>query len=634
MKAHATVGVIGHVNHGKTSIVRALTGIDTDRLEEEKRRGMSIVLGFAHLASEAGSIDLVDVPGHEQFVRTMVAGATGIDASLLVVNAREGIKPQTVEHVAIAGLLGVRRGVVAITKSDLVEPAQRAAVQQRVRSFLRGTHLEFSPVVFTSTVLGEGFVALREELLRLLAGPRDTAAGHGRFWLPVDRVFTLPGHGTIATGTLRGATLRVGEAVGAFPRGAAGTVRQLQVHGEPVDEAHPGQRVGVNLRHLDASAVTRGDVLAPPASLCTTVRIDVALQLLAEVPREQVDGRRVRLLFGTTEVGARVRVLASARPPLLLAQLRTMRPVVAVAGEAFILRRESPAATLAGGRILDTAARRHARADAAAAERLRILAGGSSRQRLQERLRAAGVGGVALDALAGESGVAPGQLAGELQGIAFVQAGRLWHPAVVEDLKQRVLRALAQSHAAHPLRPAAPLSVLRAALPRATPQALQRCVLELLAGEQRIVLRPGQAALAQHDPLRSLDPASRARLRELAASFRAGGMQPPDPPPAQGEPGARALLDLLVAQGELLLLPGQPPTQRIAFHRDALAAARDRLAAAFPPPNPFTVSEARALLGSTRKFTVPLLQYLHATGQTRRRGDLHAFVPEVLPGGE
>lgn len=635
MNPHASVGVIGHVNHGKTSIVRALSGIDTDRLAEEKRRGMSIVLGFAHLAAGEASIDLVDVPGHEQFVRTMVAGATGIDASLLVVNALEGIKPQTAEHVAIADLLGVRRGVVAITKCDLAVEEQRAAIQQRVRAFLRGTHLESAPLVFTSVRTGEGLDALRQELLRLPAPPRETAAGVGRCWLPVDRVFTMAGHGTVVTGTLRGASLRVGDAIAAFPSGLEAQVRQLQVHGKAVEQAHPGQRVGVNLRHVGAAEVARGDVLAPPASLRTTTLLDVALQLLSEVPAAQVDGRRVRLLFGATEVGALVRVLGQGRAGTLLAQLRTERPVVAVAGEGFILRRESPAATLAGGRILDGTPRRHARSDAVAAERLRILAGGNSRQRLQERLRAAGCAGLAAAAVAGESALTPEQLASGLDGIAFAHADRLWHPAVVDDLKRRIVEALAACHAEHPLRPLAPLSVVRAALPPATPEQLQRRLLELLASEQRIQLRAGQVALAGHDPLHALDGESRARLRDLAAAFRDGGLQPPDPPDARAEPRTRALLDLLVAQGELLLVPGQPPTQRIAFHRDALAEARLRLAAAFPPPKPFTVSQARSLLGSTRKFTVPLLEHLHATRQTRRQGDLHAFVPEAFPpGGE
>jgi selenocysteine-specific elongation factor len=629
----STVGVIGHVNHGKTSLVRALTGIDTDRLDEEKRRGMSIVLGFAHLQLAAGVVDFVDVPGHEQFVRTMVAGATGIAASLLVVHAREGIKPQTVEHVAIADLVGVRRGIVAITKADLVDAQERADVQRRVRAFLRGTHLEFAPVVFTSTVSGEGLDALRDAIAALLQAEGGRSTGHGRFWLPVDRVFTLAGHGTIVTGTLRGGPLRAGDAIASFPRGSAGSVRQLQVHGRGVEEAHPGQRVGVNLRHLDAEAVARGDVLAPPHSLQASSRVDVELRLQPGVAPDQVDGRRVRLLFGTTEVGALVRLLGAGGATTLLAQVRTMEPVVAVAGEAFVLRRESPPATLGGGRILDGAPSRHARGDAEAVRRLRVLAGGSSRQRLDERLRAAGHGGLALAGLATETGVPPADLARDLQGLAFVHGQRVWHPAVVEDLKQRVLDALQAYHAAYPLRPVAPLSQCRAALPQGTGEALRRRLLELLADEGRIVQRAGAVALAGHDPLQALDAADRTSLAELATAFRAGGMQPPDPPQT-ADARARSLLDLLVAQGEVLLLPGQPSTQRVAFHREALADARRRLAAAFPPPDAFTVSQARELLASTRKFTVPLLEHLHATGQTRRRGDLHAFVPDRSPGGE
>ena len=631
---HATLGVIGHVNHGKTSLVRALTGIDTDRLAEEKRRGMSIVLGFAHMELAGDLVDLVDVPGHEQFVRTMVAGATGIDATLLVVNAREGVKPQTVEHLAIADLLGLHRGIVAITKADLVEPAQREEVMRCLRAFLRGTHLEFAPLVFTSTVTGEGLQTLRAECHRLLQSNEARSTGFGRCWLAIDRVFTLAGHGTVVTGTLRGGSLRVGQEIAVFPGGTAGAIRQLQVHGCAVPQAQAGERVGVNLRRVDAGRLARGDVLAAPGSLQSTTRLDVALRLLPGVPPEEIDGRRVRLLFGTSETTAVLRIFHDGAPGTGagLAQVRTLAPVVAVPGEAFILRRESPAATLGGGRILDAAPRRHARGDTEALRRLRILAGGSARQQLDEQLRNAGAGGLAVASLAADAGVAVDALAQALHGVALVHGDRVWHPRVVEEVKQRVLAALQAYHAAHPLDPVAPLSVCRAATPPGASEPLLRRVVGLLVDEGRIVQSQGQLALAQHDPLQSLDAANRTRLAELALAFRSGGMQPPDPPPV-ADRGARALLELLVAQGEVLLLPGQPPTQRVAFHRDALSDARSRLAAAFPSPGTFTVSQARELLSSTRKFTVPLLEYLHATGHTRRQGDLHAFVPGGSSGG-
>lgn len=622
--AHATVGVIGHVNHGKTSLVQALTGMDTDRLAEEKRRGMSIVLGFAWLELAGGTLDLVDVPGHEQFVRAMVAGATGIQATLLVVDAREGVKPQTVEHLAIADLLGVRRGVVAITKADLVDEARRAAVQRELRTLLRGSHLEFAPHVFASVRSGEGLPALRQRLQELLARAAVPAPAGASFCLPVDRVFTLAGQGTVVTGTLRAGRLRVDDAIEVQPAGLASIVRQLQVHGRPVDEALPGQRVGVNLRHLKPEQLARGDVLAPPGRIAPAALLDVELRLLPQVRPQHLDGRQLQLLVGTSEAAVAVRLLGEHGGAMQLAQLRSARPIAALAGEPFVLRRASPPATLAGGRILDPLALRHRRSDAAALDALRVLATGTDRQRLGERLRRAGVAGLGVEELGLAGGANHAQLDDLLRGVAVSQGKRLWHLALVQELEQRMLQAVRDFHRQQPLRPAAPLSVCRAALPPAVPDMLYRRLLALSREGGRLQLSEGEVRCPGHDPLQALDARSREALAALAEAFRAGGMTPPDPPTPGTPP--RRLLDLLVAQGELLLLPGQPPSHRVAFHRDALSAARDALAATFPAPNGFTVSEARALLATTRKFAVPLLEHLHATGQTRRRGDRHVFV--------
>ncbi|MEJ7928560.1 selenocysteine-specific translation elongation factor [Ramlibacter sp. AN1015] len=671
----ATVGVIGHVNHGKTSLVKALSGIDTDRLEEEKRRGMSIVLGFAHLALPQGTLDLVDVPGHEQFVRTMVAGATGIEASLLVVDAHEGVKPQTVEHLAIADLLGLRVGVVALSKSDRVDPARHAETRRELRRLLRGTHLEFAPVVATSATTGEGLQQLREALGALLLRLPTAAARTGHAWLPIDRAFALAGHGTVATGTLRGGPLRVGDTLEALPGGASGIVRQLQVHHAPVEEALPGQRVGVNLRHLKPGALSRGDVLAPPGRLRPGVLLDGVLQLAAGVPASQIDRCRLRLLCGTTDVGATARVLGRTGERLLV-QLRTTRPVPAVPGEPFLLRRESPAATLGGGVVLDAAPARHARSDGAAVERLRILAGGSAHDVLQQRLRSAGPAGLPLADLhallgirgalqekaavapatpakattaatasatgrdvagaADRTGTAGGPLQSVVQQLALVDGQRAWSLAVVEQLENRLLAMLRNYHAALPLRPGAPLALCRASLPEQVGDVLWRRLLERLEAAGSLVRRDSLAALPRHDPVQAMDPATRDALQALESAFREGGMAPPDLPRPGSDARLRALLDLLVTRGDILLLPGQPPTQRIGLHAEAVRQARGTLAAAFPAPQGFTVSQARELLGSTRKFTVPLLQHLHATGQTRRQGDLHAFVQQQAPtsGGE
>ena len=296
----ATVGVIGHVDHGKTALVRALTGIDTDRLAEEKRRGISIVLGFSHLAVAGGEIDLIDMPGHERFVRTMISGATGIDAVLLVVDAREGIQPQTVEHAGIAGLIGVRRGIVAVTKCDLVPVTDAVASGEAAIKLARAAGIGEVTAVRTSAMTGEGLDELRLRLGSLLdsGGGREDA---GVFWLPTDRVFAVPGFGTVVTGTLRRGALSVGDEVELMPGGRKARVRSLQIHGRPVEAASPGRRVAVNLRGVEQSDVPRGTALASPGLLTGSRWLDAGLTLLTSAPEELRSGTVVRLLTGTVE---------------------------------------------------------------------------------------------------------------------------------------------------------------------------------------------------------------------------------------------------------------------------------------------------------------------------------------------
>ncbi len=412
------LGVIGHVDHGKTALVRALTGTDTDRLAEEKRRGISIVLGFAHFAAGGAEIDLIDMPGHERFVRTMIAGATGIDGVLLVVAANEGVRPQTVEHVQIASLLGITRAVIAVSKVDLAAPADAAAVGLATARLAASAGLDAPAPVFTSAARSEGIAALRAAILSRLQGnvePPDDGFG----WLPIDRAFSRAGHGTVVTGTLRRGALSVGEELALLPARLPGAVRPvrvrtLQVHGAAVASARPGQRVAVNLRGIEAASVARGDALATPGLLRPARWLSVALHLLPDAPA-LATGAQVQLLAGTTEVAARLRLLdRDALEPgnTVPAQLQCALPVAVPARERFVIRAASPARTLGGGRVLDAEAARLRRHAPAVLRRLAALATEAPTQTLAREMAEAGAEGRLLADLARLVGLAPARTIG------------------------------------------------------------------------------------------------------------------------------------------------------------------------------------------------------------------------------
>jgi selenocysteine-specific elongation factor len=550
-------GVIGHVDHGKTSLVRALTGIDTDRLPEEKARGMSIVPGYAWLELAGGCIELIDVPGHRDFVRNMVAGACGIEALLLVVDAGEGVCAQTREHLEIARLLGVRRGVIVVTKCDRAAPEAAAA---QARQWVERLGFEPMPVVSTSALTGVGLADLSQQLTRWLAD-LPVLAEKDSGYLPIDRVFTLPGHGTVVTGTLRMGALARGAEVEILPRGERAIVRALEAHGRALDKAHPGQRVGVNLRGVKREALARGAVLCSPNAGARIREFDARME--GRLPRP---GERIQLLIGTASVPARVRTLGDA-----FARVRVEESICALPGERFILRRGSE--TLGGGRVLEAAARRPQKA------RLALIA------------RA-------------------------LQGRALLLASELPQNAPCEaELEERLLGALAAFHDKHPTEEGASLPWCRATIGERA-----QAVLDSLERKGAIVIGGARVHLAGFDALGALPDAERALAAEIERAFRDSGLQPPEPRQVTGGDERReALYRLLLTRGRLVR------AGPVVFHREAIARLHEALASAYPPPAQFTVSQARELVGSTRKYMVPLLELLDASRQTRRTGDLRSL---------
>ena len=615
-KLRLLLGVIGHVDHGKTALVRALTGMETDRLEEEKRRGISIALGFAHLDLPGAVADLIDMPGHERFVRTMISGATGIDAVLLVVSAAEGIKPQTVEHVDIAGLLGLRQAVIAVSKADLVPRPQAEAVAQEVAALVRAAGMAVAPPVLTSAITGEGLGALRDAIGQALQAA-SVQEDDGFPYLPIDRAFSLAGHGTVVTGTLRRGGIVAGSELAAIPSGETVRVRGLQVHGAPVTAAAPGQRVAVNLRGTELAAVPRGSALTVAGLLAPSAWLSVQIRSVASAPKLTTTAR-LRLLFGTQEVDARLRLLDrdELQPgETALAQLHCAMPVCVPARERFILRLASPASTVAGGVVLDPETIRQRRHAPRVLTRLTALATATPAAIVQQEVVGAGHSGVGLPRLARMAGVAPARAAALLAGgpLLLLRNGQAVTPDALDAVAARLPRVL-QSHAD---------GLSREALGRLLPnvgaavldEAASRLARSGVLRQERGLIRVYQAARE-----RSQAEADAALATRMLDALRKAGLTPPDASTLASDPLARRLLDRLVREGAVIRTTDRVQKRDIFFHPDAVEGARRRLAPLLSEPG-LLVKEAGEALGISRKFSVPLLEHLDAVRFTRRVAD-------------
>lgn len=616
------VGIIGHVDHGKTALVGALTGMETDRLAEEKRRGISIALGYAHLSAPGGEIDLIDMPGHERFVRTMVGGATGIGAVLLVVSAVEGIRAQTVEHVEIAGLLGVGRGIVAVTKCDLVPPERAQAVGQQAAALLAANGIGEAPVIETSALDGSGMAALREALAALMAGagaPVET----GLFHLPIDRAFAVAGFGTIVTGTLQRGRLALGDEVELGPAGLRARVRGLQVHGRPVEACPPGGRVAVNLRGADLAQVARGQVLATPGLVQPAEWLDVGLRLLPDAARPLRTGQAAKLLLATREVAVRLRLLdrvtlhpGEAAP----AQLRCLEPVGVPAREPFVLRTGSPPRTVAGGIVLDPAARRRRRHDRTVLDRLDRLRRLPPRDLAADLVREAGTEGVALDEVARLTGTSPAWALSWLTDAGAVQAGdRAVCRTALDQVAERVLEALAAFHRSAPTRPGPMRAELAGLLPPGSSDPVLDAALALL--ERRGAIQRSGGLLRRTGFRPTVQAGDGAAVRQMEASLRAAGLCPPEIKDLVAG-GRLAAVQRLVRDGVLVRTLDRVQKRELLFHRDAVRGAARTLSHRFGDASEgFLLGEAARALGITRKYAVPLLEHLDSIGATRRQGD-------------
>jgi selenocysteine-specific elongation factor len=635
------VGTAGHIDHGKTALVKALTGIDTDRLAEEKRRGITIELGFAHLALPDGSAaGVVDVPGHERFVRAMAAGAGGIDLVVLVVAADEGVMPQTREHLDICRLLGVPRGLVAVTKSDLLPdlgPGWLPLLEGEIRAAAKGTFLEGCPIVPCSSRTGEGLEALRAAIGALAAEVPERPAD-GPAYLPIDRAFSLKGFGTVVTGTLLSGTLVEGERAALVPPSPSLgelRVRSLQVHGAPTPRALAGQRTAVNLPGVEAQAIARGQALCRPGEIPPSRLLDAEVSLLGVAPRPLRHRGRLLLHVGTAQVPAEVALLDRAElapGATAFAQLRLEEPVAALPGQRFILRGfsaiEGRGRTLAGGRVLAIAARRRRRGRPEELAQLAILAGPDPDARLAAVLAMAGPGGLAADQLVGRTALSPKAVQAGLErlgargaALLFDRDRRAWVAGEVgRALSARLRAALEAFHRQKPLAAGMGKEELRGRLPPVVDPRLYQRLLAQLAQEGALAVEGDLVRAAGHRAASggSGGAALKARVLEV---LRQGALAPPGIAELPGALGASpadvaAVLKLLAAEGAAVRV-----SPEIYFEAGAVAGLREKLLAFLRARQGITTQEFKELVGATRKHVIPLAEYFDREKVTLRVGE-------------
>jgi selenocysteine-specific elongation factor len=616
------VGTAGHIDHGKSALVLALTGTDPDRLKEEKERGITIDLGFAHavLGGEAVA-SFIDVPGHERFVRNMLAGSHGIDAVLLVVAADESVMPQTREHFEICRLLAIPRGIVALTKCDLADPESQALAEMEVRELVAGTFLEGAPVLRVSARTGAGLDALAKALLDLARATPPRPSG-GPLRLPVDRVFTMRGFGTVVTGTVVCGALAVGDELQVLPSGKRTRVRGLQVHGGAVERVEAGSRAAVNLASLETSDLHRGDVLARPGTLRATSIADVEVTLLPGA-NPLPDQSRVRVHVASAEVLARVRLLgAAAVAPgaSAPAQLRLESAAVLARGDRLVLRSPSPARTIGGARVLDPLPPKRARAQV---DRVRALAAAAAPEAAALMVAEAGPAGVDAPLLAARLGLDRGALAALLSGRGDVVPFGPGPEAYVSSeaiaaLGRATVAALEAFHSASPLKPAMAREELRRRVFLRTPEGVFERVLSSLAEARK--LKPGMdaVALTGHEVRYTPDEeAARSRLVEAAEVAGLSGVEVEAL--ASASRLDRGLLDRV---GRSLLAEGtlQRVGETLLVHRDRLETLKQDVRRRWPPGARLDVAGFKEMTGLTRKWVIPLLEYLDRERVTRRAG--------------
>jgi selenocysteine-specific elongation factor len=644
MPRNLILGTAGHIDHGKTSLVKALTGIDCDRLPEEKERGITIDIGFATLILGEFQLGIVDVPGHERFIKNMLAGATGIDLAVLVVAADDSVMPQTREHLEILRLLGLRHGVIALTKCDLVDETTREVVELEIRELVQGTFLEQAPLIPTSAHSGAGIAELKATLAEA-CGKVEQRSGVEWFRMAIDRSFIVQGHGTVVTGSVTSGSVRVGDEVEWQPRGERVRVRSLQNHDHAVEEVHRGMRAAINLAGVHHEDVVRGQELATPGYLLPSRVLTVRLHCLRDVRRPIKHRAPVRFHVGTAEIMGTISLLDcdTIEPGGWgLAQVFLEEPATAVWGQPFVVRGPSATQTLGGGQVLQPMAKKVRRRHLEMLERIEKLWSGEAVERALTVAWFGGFGGFSAADLVRGANAGPDQAqevigrlkeTGKLVEIAVSGTRRpLLHADMVQELDDRLLQALGRLHEQNPLMSSHDRQKVESQLDYIGDAPLVHAEVDRLIQKKKLLGDLRRLARADFKPKLSNN---QVRLKEkMVATYREAGFQPPDvasfAPQAGGNAAnLRDLLDVSVAEGLLMRI-----TDDLYLHAEVEAEMRrllrEKLAAGGPG---LTVAEIRDLLGTTRKYAVPLCEYLDAVGVTRREGDVRVSPGAVLGDG-
>ncbi|MCL2458005.1 MAG: selenocysteine-specific translation elongation factor [Desulfobulbus sp.] len=629
------LGTAGHVDHGKTSLIRALTGIETDRLREERERGITIELGFAHLDLPCGHrIGIVDVPGHEKFIRNMVAGAAGMDLVAFVIAADEGIMPQTIEHFEICRLLGVQDGLIVLTKKDTVDPEWLEMVGEEVRDFFSGSFLAEAPIVPIDSLTGQGI----DELVRLLDAKVAAMSFHeefGPFRMAVDRVFSMKGFGTVITGTSLSGRIETGAELMFYPGRLTAKIRGIQVHGRDVDLIEAGHRTAINLQGIEKDQIHRGDMAAPPGSMIAGTILDAECHCLGSTPKELKNRTQVRVHLGAREIVGRLQLLESetlAPGETTHVQLILQEPVAAWPGDRYVIRSYSPITTIGGGLILNSAPKKRKRTLERDREANRAyfaaLAAADSERKLLLLVEEAGAKGMTADHLAARTGVFSKKLKKQLQlpistGTLLVvdsDSQRLLAASVAEALNRRMVEQLSAFHKANPLKSGLAKEELRSQLRPAVEQKVFQALLAGLIRKGVVDQEGAEVKICGHTVTLQVD--EQEMEHNIEALYRQAALTPPNLKEVLAAFGEfpekliRQVIDLLVAKGQVIKI-----NESLCFHAQAVQALREEVVAFIRREGEIDAQRFKDLTGLTRKFSIPLLEYFDKIKLTIRIDD-------------